>query len=160
VISSQASQLDLYAAELSAKIRTRGEDAIALINRLRDEKSEALKTAVEAAQAELTGLLESLENPSREGKSRGSIMIDNISRKRLALDHLKLASYSFKQIEAEPGMLKIATASISFPSHQLRLLQSDIEERKALDDARKKEEADEEAMGWMSSGFFADEEGY
>jgi hypothetical protein len=158
VISSQVSRLDLYAAEISAKIRTRGEDAIALINRLRDEKSEALRTAVEAAQAELTGLLESLEPTSTAGKSRGAIMIDNVLRKRLALDQLKLASYTFAQSDYLPDQLKIATVSISFPSHQLRRLLSGIEEQKAPSDLNTEEGVEEEVLGWMSSGLFGDDE--
>jgi hypothetical protein len=127
LVHKRSAELDAFVEESSAKIRTQGDALIASISRIRDEKTEAIRAACEAAQGELLKLLSDIESPAQTGEvNRGYIMIDNILRRNLQLSDIKLTELSFTQ-QTDLGLFdNFATASVSFPSDELKSLRTDV----------------------------------
>jgi hypothetical protein len=140
-VKEQSIQLDGFAEETSAKIRTRGEELINYVNKLREEKSEALRVACEAAQAELQKLLSDLEGATPEGEvNRGHIMMDNILARNLRINDIKLAEYSYTETDVTETLTNFATATVAFPSDELHELRLDEEAKQRAEEEQKRVE--------------------
>mmetsp|Transcript_13071 Transcript_13071/g.24436 ORF Transcript_13071/g.24436 Transcript_13071/m.24436 type:complete len:385 (+) Transcript_13071:1465-2619(+) len=140
-VREQSSQLDTFAEETSAKIRTRGEELINYVNKLREEKAEALRTACEAAQAELQKLLSDLEGHTPEGEvNRGHIMMDNVLARNLRINDIKLAEYSYTEVDVKDTLANFVTATAAFPSDELHELRLDEEAKQREEEEKRKAE--------------------
>jgi hypothetical protein len=140
-IKEQSSQLDSFAEETSEKIRTKGEQLINFINRQREDKTEALRLACEAAETDLQRLLDDLEGATPEGEvNRGSIMIDNILERNLRINDLKPAEFSYTEEDVSDALKQFATVTVAFPSDELHELRLDDQARKRLEEDHKKAE--------------------
>lgn len=158
LVQSQIGTIETFAVESSANLIRKGDEIIEFITSLRDKKVEALSLACEAAQRELQNLLDEMETPLEiKSTSKANILIDNIQRKKLQFSELTLVKKAFTFNEDLQFLRRLVSASITFPSSDIRELQFD-ERIEKLRQAQAKQEQDaighEAAMDWMSGAFF------
>lgn len=143
-VREQSLALDTFAEETSAKIRSRGEELINYVNKIREEKSEALRTACDGAQAELQKLLSDLEGATPEGEAnRGHIMMDNILARNLRINDIKLAEYSYTEVDVKDTLANFVTATAVFPSDELHELRLDEDAKRREEEEKKRVELEQ-----------------
>lgn len=140
LIHNQINSITAFAEDSSDKVRSKGEELLSTIIRLRDEKSEELRTACTAAQDALRILMDDIEGPSPGSERRGLILADNIILRKLPLADLKLVNLSFKC--SDPEFLKdFISTSISFPSNDVKEMVFDYEAQRKEQELKDIEEA-------------------